>query len=173
MAATDLYDLCAEYLTVCNDALALTPGGAISRAFVSAGAPAWDCCPQLSVHVGGPAWAMTEPAGELASMHRLNIAAVMDMITLTATVIRCVPTLEEDTRLPSAADLDAAGQLTTSDLWAIWNLVEYRKAKGTLFGGKCREMALDPAVPVGPAGGCGGWQIQLRVTLQGYDPEGP
>src|SRR5665811_316733 len=92
-AATDLFDLAKEYLQACEAAVATTPGGPIARSFVSPGLPAWDCCPQLSVHVGGPVIGDTMPlAPPLQPGHRFEDTGTVNLVALTATVLRCSPT---------------------------------------------------------------------------------
>lgn len=174
MGATSLYDLCEEYLDACEAAVALGPGGAIPRAFVAPGPPAWDCCPQLTVHAGGPAEGDTAPLSPpLQTGHRPEVG-IVNLIGMTATVIRCVPTLQEgSTALPSPASIDAAAQQTLSDIWTIWNHLLTLKRDGLIFAGTDgdphqREMFLDPAVALNSAGGCAGWQLPIRVQLGGY-----
>jgi hypothetical protein len=174
VAATDLYDLCDEYLTACVAAVATAPGGEIDRFFVSPGPPAWDCCPQLTVHAGGPAEGDTAPLNPpLQPGHRAEVG-IVNLVAMTATVIRCVPTFDEQTgRFPDAASIDAAAQATLGDCWAIWNHLLTLKRAGGIFAGldgdaREREMFLDPAVALNTSGGCAGWQLQIRVQLWGY-----
>lgn len=176
MAVGDLYALLEEYLGACEAAVALTPGGAIARAFVSPGPPAWDCCPQLTVHAGGPVVGDTAPlAPPLQAGHRPALG-IVNLIAMTATVLRCVPVVTqhgETTVLPAPVDISASAKETCADVWSIWNHVLASKRNGTLFAGTDgdpdqREMTLDPAVALSPAGGCGGWQLQIRVQLGGY-----
>jgi hypothetical protein len=171
-AATDLYDLCREYLEACEEAVVLAPAGAIDRAFVSPGPPAWDCCPQLTVHAGGPSQADTAPLGPpLQIGHRISDPGAVNLVTMTATVLRCSPTLGDEGDaivLPDAAELDASAEEVLGDVWAIWNHLATRKLAGTLWAPKERELIFDPAVALNPAGGCSGWQIQIRVQLGGY-----
>lgn len=176
-AATDLYDLCKEYLGACVEAVALSPGGPIDRAFVAPGNPAWDCCPQLTVHAGGPAIADTAPLSPpLQPGHRIADVGAVHLVTMTATVIRCSPGVGENGELPTAAELDATSQETLGDLWSIWNHVATLKREGLIFAApdgnaKTREMFFDPAVALGTQGGCSGWQVQIRVQLGGYRSE--
>jgi hypothetical protein len=57
----DIFDLCAEWLAALEDAVATTHGGAIDRAFVTNSLPAFDCCPQLTVHPGSLVYGETQP----------------------------------------------------------------------------------------------------------------
>jgi hypothetical protein len=169
---TDLYDLCSEYLDLCADAVATTPGGTIARQFVSPGAPAWDCPPQLSVHAGGAYQAETEPFRPvLQPGFRSEVPGHVPLVVLTATVLRCTPVVREDGTAPSVAALDASAAETLADLWAIWHTLHARHRAGTVFLsplGQQRAMLVDPAVSLLTQGGAAGWQIGVRVALDGY-----
>jgi hypothetical protein len=171
-AVTDLYDVSRELLEACAQALALTPGGAIDRAYVSPGVPAWDC-EQLTVHAGGPVVADTAPLQPpLQPGRRIEEVGMVNLVTITATVIRCcVPGPEAEGQtiyFPPAEDLDAVAKVILADCWAIWNHVATLKRAGTLWPPKTRELFFDPAVAVGASGGCAGWQMQMRVQLDGF-----
>lgn len=171
-AATDLFGICAEWLAVCEAAVATAPGGAIARAYVSPGPPVLDCAPQLTVHPGGPAEADTFPLQpSLGPAHRDQVSGSVHMIALTAIVVRCVPTLENDGGLPTIASMEAAANEIHGDLWAIWNFTRDRRQDGSLFASPSnrRELFFDAAFPLVPSGGLGGWQIPIRVQLGGYD----
>lgn len=169
--ATDLFDLCHEWLSTCVDAVATAPGGPLDYAFVSPGAPALDC-EQLVVWAGGPSEADTLPLiPPLSPGHRTTVQGALHLINITCTVVRCVPTLDNNGRLPSVADVEAASQRTMGDLWAIWNFTRRRHGDGLLFTGlHDRELFMDPAYPLPLNGGLGGWQIPIRVQLDGYRP---
>lgn len=175
MAVDSLYDLAREYLVACEEAVALTPGGVIARSFVSAGAPSFDCPDQLSVHAGGPAEAETElTAPPLAPGHRSGEIGLVNIVALTATIIRCSPTVAESRGklvFPKPAELDAVARDTMSDVWAVWNHVRTRYRAKTLFfvADRRRELYFDPASPVATSGGAAGWQIPIRVQLDGEE----
>jgi hypothetical protein len=172
-AATDLWDACNELLAAAQAALATTPGGAIPRAFVSPGPPAWDCPPQLTVHAGGPMLADTLPLSPtLQPLHRIGGPGTVNLVALTITALRCAPTLTDTVDLPSVNDLNAASKLTCADAWALWNHLKTAKKNKTLFvddrGSAEREFTIDPAIALNIQGGVAGWQIQVRVELPGY-----
>lgn len=165
----DLFDLAAEWLAVCEEAVATTVGGAIERAFVSPGPPAWDCCPQLTVHVGGPAEGDTAPLSPpLQPGHRTRQTAIVPLVPLTASVIRCVPSGE----VPAELDLEAAAQAMSADVWAIWAHSRDAFGDGSLFPSSSgsRELIFDAAQVQAPSGGCAGWTIPVRVAVGGYTP---
>lgn len=172
-ASTDLYDLCAEYLSAAADALLDTPEGvAPDRQYVSLGIPPWDC-EQLTVHAGGPAVVVADTLPlqpSLVPLQRVRTQGFVNIVVMTATVIRCMPVTDDSGNPPDTDDLAAAALQTYSDLWAVWNHVKAEVRAGTLFAGESREFGLDPVVPIGPEGGFGGWQIPVRVQLGGYKP---
>lgn len=171
MAATDLFDLCAEYLAACQAALAGTPGGAIERAYVSPGSPVIDCPAQLTVHAGGSSEASTAPLSPpLSPGHRGRVQGAVYLARMTATVARCVPVFTEDGEAPAAVDLEAAANMTSADVWAIWNHIRTECMAGALFASPSgmREVLLDDAIPLDPSGGVAGWLIPIRVQLDGY-----
>lgn len=170
---SDLYDVCSQLLAAANEALGLDgAGGTIDRAYVSPGPPAWDCCPQLTVHAGGPSQGDTAPLQPpLQPGHRAGDGRVVSLVSVTLTVLRCIPVIEGEGQsllLPSADDLEDAARDTMGDAWAIWNHVEFLKKTGALFPPKEREMFFDPAVVLASAGGCAGYQMQFRIQLNGF-----
>lgn len=169
---TDLYQCAQELLIACEQAVAFTDAGPINRCFVSAGLPAWDEVPQLTVHLGGPAQSDTLPvAPPLQPGHRLQETGSVNLVTLTATVLRCAPTMVEQGGLagfPSPAELDASAAETLADCWAIWNHVATLKRSGVLYPPNTRELFFDPAVSVNTQGGVAGWALQFRVQLGGF-----
>lgn len=173
-AVGDLYALAGELLAAAAEAVALGPGGPIDYQYVSAGIPAWNCCPQLTVHAGGPAEASTQPlAPPLAVGHQAATAGNVHLVSLTVTPLRCAPAFADqagDVIYPPVALLNATAEETMGDVWAVWNHVRSRYKAGTLFQatGCARELLFDPAVPVPTQGGCAGWQIPFRVQLDGF-----
>lgn len=166
----DLYSACVDYLAACYAALADTPAGPPSRYYVSPGPPAYDC-EQLTVYAGGPAVADTFPLQPmLAPGHRVNVQGKVNLLAITATIIRCVPIVGENGEYPDPIDMNTAARQTNADLWAIWNHVGREKRAGTLYPPKERELFFDPAVAINQQGGFGGWAIQIRVALEGYSP---
>lgn len=173
MSGTEsLYALCDELLVAASQACELSRGGAMDRVYVSPGPPAWDCPNQLTVHAGGPAEADTAPLQPpLQPYHRVDDGLLMNMITLTITALRCAPSWGEapSTSTPSIEALEEAAKETLDDVWCIWNHVATRKRDGTLFPPKkTRELIFDQALPLLTEGGIAGWQMQMRVQLDGF-----
>lgn len=166
----DLHDLCLEYLDACALALEDTPAGPPGRQAVSTGPPPLDC-EQLIVYTAGPAVADTSPLQPaLAPGHRAANQGMVNLVFLVASVIRCVPGIDDYANFPSGDEITAAALQTNADLWAIWNHIARRKRDATLFAPKEREMFMDPAVTIAQGGGFGGWIVQIRVQLDGYIP---
>lgn len=168
MAATDLFDVAHELLEACAAAVATTPAGAIDRAFVSPSLPAFDCCPQLTVHVGnaleGDSLPLSPP---MQPSHRV-VDKLVPMVQLTCSVIRCTPGPDMRGDPPEVVEIEDAAKQTNADLWAIWNGLRTAKREETLFPPREREFFFDPAFPISIQGGCAGWLIPFRVTLGGY-----
>lgn len=170
----DLQIAAEEYLGACIDALnMLTADGAPDRAYISPGPPAYDCCPMLAVHVGGSQIAATRiDGGALAEGHRIAVTGVVDQASLTATILRCEPPTWAALggKPPPAAQMTAFASKLNQDVWAIRNWIVARKAEGVLFAGTCREMSLGPARAIVEQGLCGGWEIPITVTVDGFTP---
>jgi hypothetical protein len=166
---TDLETIAQEYLDACIAALAMTPDGAPERAFLSPGVPPWDCPEQLSVHVGGPAIADTLPLQPaLEPYHRISVQGQVNLISLTATILRCAPTVSDTDIFPSPEAYALTSTQTYADLWAIWNYCTQAHRALVLFPPKTREFAFDPAVGINMEGNTCGWQITCRVQLDGF-----
>lgn len=165
----DLYDLAAEWLAVCVDAVATAPGGPISYAFVSPGSPPLDC-EMLAVWAGGPIEAETEPLRPpLSPGFRIEKYGAVHLVNLLCCVVRCSPVGDERGNAPTIAQYQATAAETLGDVWAIWNWTRQRKRDGTLFpSAHDRELFLEPAYPLPIQGGLAGWQIPIRVQLDGY-----
>lgn len=171
----DLHDLADELLAACVESLdtipLFTPGlvGAPERSFVSPGDPAADCCPQLTVHTTGLTEAGTEPGG-LQTGKRL-IRGRINHVGLIVTIFRCIPVPKETISKyepPDVAELEAAAEQTNADAWAIWNGIGNRVRAGVLFE-TCREVFMEGMRSIPPSGGCGGWILSIRVSLDGYE----
>lgn len=166
-----LYEFASEYLAACEQACAFAPGGAITRSFVSPGPPAFDCS-QLAVYVGGPIDANTQPLSPpLAIGRRPSQTGAVHLVNLTCLVTRCVPVLGEEGEPPDPAAIEASAQETIGDVWSIWNTVRSLYRKKLIFtrpDGIQRELFFDGALPLHPLGGIGGWQIPIRVQVDGY-----
>lgn len=171
MAAEDLYELANEYLRACADALALTEAGTPERVCLSPGPPAWDCCDQLTVHVGMPGISVGETRvdpGALGAGHRVASLQMVNLVTMTATILRCAPTVGQDGSLPTVEQMNDASKRVYEDVWAVWNYCADKKRKAQLFAPKEREFYFDSALAQNQLGACCGWAIPIRVQLNGW-----
>jgi hypothetical protein len=174
---SDLYDLCSDYLAACEQAVATTDGGAIARSFVSPGPAAIDCPDQLAVWSGGPLEADTAPLSPPLQLGRRaspgESGHAVHLVNLTCLVTRCAPTVKSGGEMPNPAELEAAGKQHLQDVWAIWNVVRALYRAGAVFtrdDGIQRELFFDGAIPLLPQGTAMGWQVPIRVQIDGYHP---
>lgn len=172
MAASDIFDLAAEWLAVCSDAC--QPQGAIpdDSIFVSSDPPAMDCAPQLTVHTTGNVEAPTSPQGVIQDGQRARMPT-LHFVGLVATIIRCAPVPDNRGNPPGRVEKEAAAAQTSSDLWAIINFTRQAVRANALFvnpHSDRREVFFDPQVVLPSQGGMVGWAVPIRVQLDGYRP---
>lgn len=164
----DLHALAEEYLAAVVEALDLIPDyeptldGAPERSFVAPGSPAFDCCPQLTVHVSPLSEGSMAAPSPKASDFRIN------RVSLVATAIRCLPLADTNGNPPSAAEQHAAAEQINADKWAMWNHVWNLIRAGTLFE-RCNDVIWNGLSPITPQGGCGGSTLTVTVALDGYE----
>ena len=160
----DLQALAQEFLDACVEALDTIPmfapglGGAPERSFISPGLPAFDCCDQLTVHVAG---VNSDPIQPPKNKNRVNI------VSLVATATRCLPT-GDNQNPPSADDLQDSAAQVNADGWALWNHI-FNLIRADLLFTLCGEVLWDGLRSINPQGGCGGYTLNLRVELDGYE----
>lgn len=162
--AADMHALAEEFLAACESALNTTPAGAPARSFVAPGQPAADCCPQLTVHVVN----VTEPfthGGGLAEGHKARLGGRVNHIGLAMTLFRCV---DMESKLPSEAELATAAEQLNADGWALWNHI-FNLIRADMLFAKCDGVFWDGLRSLTPEGGCAGWYLLVRVTLDGYE----
>jgi hypothetical protein len=167
----DLQDLLLDLLSASVEALDTIPDyealleGSPERAFVSPGVPAFDCCPQLTVHGVGVLDAATSPAG-LQSGKRC--AGRKPLVAMAVTITRCIPVMNSDGVWPLPADMEEAAAQLNADAWALWNHLFNLWCADQLFT-FCNGVFWDGLRSIAPQGGCGGWVLNLRVALDGYE----
>lgn len=169
----DLYAFAQEVLEAAIEGLDNIPNsapgleGAPERAFVSAGQPAIDCCPQLTVHVASVDDTMP---GVLNPGQR---KAKKNYVRVIVTIVRCVidtrtgvsPVLHD---VPLVADLEATAEQVDADGWALWNHFYNLYRADDLFS-LCGEVFFEGLRSMTESGTCSGWTLTLRVSLDGYD----
>jgi hypothetical protein len=171
----DLYALAQELLDACVDALDTIPdsdpllSGAPTRRFVSPGQPADDCCDQLTVRVSRIGDADTTPGG-LGASKRIPIGKQNHVVFIVRST-RCIPTGVDPKggySAPEPEELDASSQQLYADAWALWNHIYNLLRAGELLT-LCSKVFFDGLTETPPLGGCGGWDMIIRVALDGYE----
>lgn len=160
--ASSLYDACAELLAAAVASLTDPPG----RQYVSPGPVALDC-EQLTVHAALIALADTDPSSPSLQPSRRAVGASVNLVALVITVVRCVPTISESGNPPPVDKLDASAQIVLADGWQLWNGIKQAHRAGSLLPGNCRDVFIEPCLPITPSGGIGGWQLTVRTNLDG------
>lgn len=160
------FEWAQDLLDVAEAALVNTAGGAIERAFVAAGLPALDCCPQLTVHTAGHGILATAAPGALTAGHRRTVGVVR-FVRYVVTVVRCAPVPGAKGTPPTPEAQRAIAEQLNEDPLAIIDAVTKADNAGTLFGGACREFYFDGATSLDASGGCVGWVINFRASLEG------
>jgi hypothetical protein len=169
-----LFDTAAELLEVAAGALDSVPeqlgtdlDGAPDRQLIAYGVPVHDCCEQLVVWVN--------PVGEGARSPSV-LSPVFQIIrpTLRIHATRCVPTghISKGTKQYVPPDADAvteASRQILADGWALWNRVfNAINTDPPLLFSKCSDLVSWGMQSITPGGGCGGWEMQFTVALDGY-----
>ena len=174
---TDLFTQADEILQACIAALDTIPlddptlDGAPDRAFISPSFGPIECCPgggQLTVHVD---LTQDAPAAPGLKMGRLQAGKVTHVVFVIS-IARCVrdsrqgttSALEEPLR---AEDQSATSRQTDSDVWALVNYLYALWQSGDLFT-LCGEVFFEGARPIPQSGGCAGWTMVVRASLNGY-----
>lgn len=167
-----------QLLELAETALATTVGGQIGvpeadggpggKALVAPGLPAIDCCPWLSVHIAGQT---VSPAGGQGTLGQGRKIGLVPQLTFVLIVARCIPGLAKTGKFPPVAQMELVAQQVDQDMWAITDAARKAQAAGTLFAGACREIEHLGATPLDPSGGCGGWTIRWKATIEGITEE--
>lgn len=165
----DLLAAMQEFFDACVEALETTVGGVPECRYISEGPPPWDTIPSLMVHTVGPVLGDTLPLQPMLQPgHRVTVTGQVNLVGLTATILRCATVINDSGELPTPAEHLAVTTLITQDVWAIWNVVKQKKRAGTLFAPKERELFFAPSVAVNQQGGACGWQLTFVTELDGY-----
>lgn len=168
----DLNLLCSAFLAACEDALDTIPAaepelsGTPSRAYVSPGIPALDCCDQLTVDARSVVEDARSPSGP-GSGQRARYGARKNQVALVATITRCIPVINDTKNPPAPAEMESAAAQINADGWALWNVLWNLVRSGNLFT-LCGDSS--PTLrQLAPSGGCAGWTLQMVVELEGYE----
>jgi hypothetical protein len=164
---SSLDGLCSALLAACVAALATTDAGVPERQFVSAGQPAFDCGDFVAVQSLTLGLADTQPLQPMLQPAQRVHSVSLNLTTLIAYAIRCVPTLDTRGNPPTAAALTAAARVTNQDGFAIWNHLKRTVRDGSLFPGCRTPVFFDGGLSLVPSGARAGWQFTLRVEIEG------
>jgi hypothetical protein len=160
-----------QILSVSSDALALTSGGPIERAYVAHDVPSVDC--EMLAVILGPLTMRTIQNTEL-SAGKAHINGWLNILTYRVLVMRdCVPVVAENGEEgapPTPVEQSAVLRECAEDVWAIWHALVEAMAAGGFLAGKCMELFMDGAVPQPVSGMTAGWLITLRATVPGFVP---
>jgi len=170
-----LFDTAQELLEAAAGALDSVPEqlgtdlvGAPERQLIAYGVPVHDCCEQLVVWVN--------PVGEGARSPG-TLSPVFQIVrpTLRIHATRCVPTGRIEGKRyvpPEAEDVTEASRQILSDGWALWNRIfNMINTDPPLLFSKCSDLVNWGMQSITPSGGCGGWEMQFTVALDGYPEE--
>jgi len=127
------------------------------RSYIAHGRPAADCD---SLVVWTESIAATQP--------NKNVCSIVSKWTLHVSRFKCVPTMDESGNALPAEDYQESALDLALDGAAIWYGVIEAWIDGTLFDGAigCTEIDLTQGLSaIEPAGGMGGWDLVIIVTL--------
>jgi len=158
-------------LESCAEALNTVPTfdadllGAPARQFISPGQSVDDCCDQLSVYIPGIAH-----KSDTRGTGKPHLGAI-NYVAFTTRITRCIPNgMNPETGMytpPSATALKASAKQLNADAWALWNHL-FNLQSSDLLLNLCSEVFFDGISAIVPSGGCGGWTLQMHVSLEGY-----
>ena len=119
--AVSAFDIADYWLGVVHDALAECDRDPVSRAYVAAGEIAWDdCCGMLVVAPERIYRSQVFPTENGNEELCFGGYLVVDLLVL---IVRCVPTVDDRGRAPSANALQAAYRNVIEDAAVVWNTV--------------------------------------------------
>lgn len=149
---------------VCSSLTAQSSCGCPCRTFVTVGQPVWDeCCDgQLALVLNRLYVQSTFPGTDNQAI--TCSAPLVGEFTLQ--LIRCVPTMTEQGDAPTAQALSDSAANIYADMYIAYRsviccLAAYKKA---------RLFTMGDARPVGPQGGCAGFEIKFSIQLVDPNP---
>lgn len=152
-------------------ALTDTVGGAIERAGLTAGLPAFDC-EQVTVAVISLGDAQQSTLSTLGAGRR-HMSGAVNLIGFRITVVRdCIATINERGEFPTIEEMRSDAERVHQDVWAIWTRIRRLMMAGELFGGRCSKLFFDGARATATEGGMAGWEIDFRANIPGFANDG-
>lgn len=162
---TTLTEYAQQVLTVAEQALALTDAGVPDRSYISASAPAFDCCPFVAVTVAGLAEASTSPLSPVEASARRHAFGNIILASYTLVAVRCSPSMDGN-NFPAVADLEASAVEVQQDGWMLWNHLRSAVKNGDIFT-DCEGVHFDGGQPIRDEGMCVGWIFRIRAMIPG------
>ena len=145
------------WLCVVREALTGHSRDPIGRAYVAAGAIAWDdCCGMLVVAPESVYRSVTFPTENTDEENCYAGDIAMNLLIL---LVRCVPVVDDRGRAPSGEALDGAYRNLMDDAAVIWNAVTCVDLPESWMRSGVRQSF------VGANGGCIGIETRLTVGL--------
>lgn len=161
---TRIFTIAKAILTAVQDGLASEGVAVPARAYVSAGAPAFDggVCSLLAVWADLADRDITG-GGDPNTYEDDNAKWIMRTGQFVVTLARCAPTLSDNGAAPSVAQEEAAAQLLYGDATSILNAV----VAGYLAGdfGSCHGLGYAGWTVIGPSGGVVATELRFDVSL--------
>lgn len=136
----------------------------------SPGEIAWDNCECGSfTQSAGPTLYSDDGRTPISLFDRQNNCGPFYVgVDVTAIILRCAPGVDSNGNPPTAAQLDAAAQLWSTDSDAIRRGITCC-LKNLLEEDEIEGYQIMSQTPVGPAGGCVGSQLVYRIWLLNCD----
>ncbi|MFE3378699.1 hypothetical protein [Streptomyces anulatus] len=153
--------------------------GCPCRACVVPGLPAWDECAdpcgeetaggQLTVHVARlyPSTQFPVEDQEVRGLRGCSLPPTT-AVELVVTLLRCVPTIDENGCPPTCEELSAAATVTHIDAVTVYNALMC--CLPHTGGRRGRRFVMGPQRIIGPQGGCVGIEQRVTVALPGCAP---
>lgn len=162
---TTLSDLADELLGVAVASLETTTAGAPDRSYVAPAAPAFDCCPFLSVTVDSLTEESTSPTSPAAAPARRTDFGSIILAGFSVWALRCSVSFNGD-QLPSPNEIAATALEVQEDGWALWNGLRHAIKNGEIFE-LCTGVHFDGGQPIPDQGMCVGWRFRIRAMIPG------
>lgn len=153
-------DLAAEVLAAIVAAYADEAIDLPARQYVADGPPAYDCeqvvVALVRLYPGLPF--LENPSAPVLQ------ATLLRTVTLAVHVVRCIPTVSDRGKAPSAAVLGASGVRVLTDAYMVPTSLVRAWHAGT-FRGRCESFGIREAVPAEPSGGFGGTIVTMDAQF--------
>lgn len=129
------------------------------RVYVSAGTPAWDecCAGQLTSWVDGVFFHEVFPVRQTTAAVCSGVLAGDFVVQL----LRCAPVVDDSGNAPSHLILTESARLLNQEMYIAMKAIACCLSQA----GRNRLYVIRDARPVGPNGGCAGFEIRLTVQL--------